>query len=470
MPISHRYRSSQFLYAMTYVAVTLAALIFLNVYCFRVGERLIYRNKEYSLLEKCRLACDELAQPEELTAGTIADALAQLESLTASRLIVTDSAATALYDSAGEAVGKHILLPEVLLALDGENRFDGSYQNRYVLCRCAAPIRREGQIVGCVYMTEYDPIRGALIHSLRVHIFQITAGLELVVIVFSLLYSTRFSRKMGRIMNSMRIIQSGDYSHKVVTEGNDELALLGREINDLTDRLQTSEAKRSRFVSDASHEIKTPLASIKLLSDSILQNDMDRDTMLEFVADIGSEAERLNRMTEKLLTLTRVDSQPGGEQEIIPILPTVERVHRMLSPTAQAAGVQLRLELADPCPILIEEDDLYQIIFNLMENGIKYNIRGGTLTVCLRREADNAVLTVADTGLGISEDARAHIFDRFYRVDKSRSRSTGGSGLGLSIVHALVLSSGGTITVSSEAGKGSRFTVTFPLFDTEAAL
>ena len=142
----------------------------------------------------------------------------------------------------------------------------------------------------------------------------------------------------------------------------------------------------------------------------------------------------------------------------------------MLSPTAQAAGVRLRLELADPCPILIEEDDLYQIIFNLMENGIKYNIRGGTLTVCLRREADNAVLTVEDTGLGIPEDARAHIFDRFYRVDKSRSRSTGGSGLGLSIVHALVQNNGGTISVSSEIGKGSRFTVTFPLFDTEAAL
>lgn len=470
MPISHRYRSSQFLYAMTYVAVTLAALIFLNIYCFEVGKRMVYRNKEYSLLEKCQLACDELAQPEALTPAAIAQSLAQLESLTASRLIVTDSAATALYDSAGEAVGKHILLPEVLLALEGESRFDGSYQNRYVLCRCAAPIYKSGAIVGCVYMTEYDPVRGALIHGLRVHIFQITAALEAIVIAFSVFYYTRFSRKIGRIMDSMRIIQSGDYSHKVVAEGNDELTLLVQEINDLTDRLQLSEAKRSCFVSDASHEIKTPLASIKLLTDSILQNDMDRDTMLEFVADIGNEAERLNRMTEKLLTLTRIDSQPGGEQEIIPILPTVERVQRMLSPTAQAAGVRLRLELADPCPILIEEDDLYQIIFNLMENGIKYNIRGGTLTVCLRREADNAVLTVEDTGLGIPEDARAHIFDRFYRVDKSRSRSTGGSGLGLSIVHALVQNNGGTITVSSEAGKGSRFTVTFPLFDTEAAL
>ncbi len=466
--VSHRYHSSPFLYAMVYVAVTLAALVFLNFYCFRVGERLIYRSKEYSFLEKCQLACDELSQLDVLTPAAVSRSLGQLESLTASRLIVTDKSATGLYDSAASAVGKRILLPEVLLALDGENHFNGSYLRKIVLCRCAAPIYRDGQIVGSVYMTEYDPIRGALIHSLRVHIFQITAGLEIAVVVFSLFYSGRLSRKMGRIMDSVRIIQSGDYSHKVVTSGNDELALLGREINDLTDRLQLSEAMRSRFVSDASHEIKTPLASIKLLTDSILQNDMDKDTMLEFVADIGSEAERLNRMTEKLLALTRIDSQPGGEQEILPIRPTIQQIWRMLTPTAQAAGVSMELDLRDACPILIEEDDLYQIVFNLMENGIKYNVRGGVLRVCLQREADNAVLTVEDTGQGIPADALAHIFDRFYRVDKSRSRATGGSGLGLSIVHALVQSSGGTICVASEVGKGSRFTITFPLFDTEA--
>lgn len=465
--ISHRFRSSQFLYAMTYVAITLAALFFLNIYCFQVGERLIYRDKEYSLLEKAQLARDELGKLDTLTPASVTAALEQLESLTASRLIVTDDAANCLYDSAETASGKRILLPEVLLALEGDEHFNGSYRRKVVLCRCAVPIYKGDQLVGSVYMMEYDPIRGELIHSLRLHVFQITAGLEVIVLAFSLFYSGRFSRKMGRIMDSMRIIQSGDYSHKVVTIGNDELALLGQEINDLTDRLQLSEAKRSRFVSDASHEIKTPLASIKLLADSILQNDMDKDTMLEFVADIGSEAERLNRMTEKLLTLTRIDSQPPGELEIIPIRPTVQRVQRMLSPTAQAAGVHMELGLDDACPILIEEDDLYQIIFNLMENGIKYNVPGGVLRVTLRKDGDNAVLVITDTGLGIPNSACEHIFDRFYRVDKSRSRTTGGSGLGLSIVHSLVIGSGGTIDVKSELSTGSRFTVTFPIFDTE---
>ena len=136
-------------------------------------------------------------------------------------------------------------------------------------------------------------------------------------ILFSLIYNRHFSRRMRAIMDSMHTIQKGNYNQKVSVGGNDELTLLASEFNDLTERLQTSEEKRRRFVSDASHELKTPLASIKLLTDSILQNDMDAETMREFVEDIGSEAERLNRMTAKLLSLTKVDGQPLQESELI---------------------------------------------------------------------------------------------------------------------------------------------------------
>ena len=455
---------------MTYVAVTLAVLVFLNLYCSTISKRLIYRSKEHSLVEKCHLAADELGTLEELDAFAISQILGKMESLTVTRLIVTDPGCAALYDSALTATGQRILLPEVLQALEGDDVFNGDYQKGVVICRAATPITHGGKRIGCVYMTEYDPVRGALVRNLQIHVFQITALLELFVLLFALVYSARFGLRMSRIMNSMRIIQSGDYSHKVVIGGSDELAMLGREFNDLTDRLQLSEQKRTQFVADASHEIKTPLASIKLLSDSILQNDMDAATMREFVADIGAEAERLNRMTEKLLALTKLDSNPSSEVEIIHMAPTIRRVSKILLPTAQAAGVTVELHLEDPCPVLILEDDLYQIVFNLMENGMKYNVPGGKLEVRLFREGDNAVLTVSDTGTGIPEDALPHLFERFYRADKSRSRATGGSGLGLSIVHAFVLNNGGTIRAQSTLGKGSCFTITFPLFDTEAAL
>ena len=268
-------------------------------------------------------------------------------------------------------------------------------------------------------------------------------------------------------MVSMRIIQEGDYTHKLEMGGNDELTVLGDEFNDLTERLQTSEQKRRRFVSDASHELKTPLASIKLLTDSILQNEMDNETIREFVGDIGDEAERLNRMTEKLLSLTKVDGDPEEECEIIPMAPTIRRVVRRLSGIAQKSGITLNLNLEDDTAILILEDDLYQIVYNLIENGIKYNIPGGMLSVNLSRDDDNAYLEVKDTGMGIPEDAIPHLFERFFRVDKARSRQSGGSGLGLAIVRAIVQRSRGEITVSSTLGQGTTFTVTFPAFDTE---
>ena len=333
--------------------------------------------------------------------------------------------------------------------------------------RAATPILYYGTIIGCVYMTEYDTAQGALIQSLQNTVLQITLVLEVLVILFSLAFSQTFSRRLNKIMTSMRIIQNGDYSHKVNMGGNDELTVLANEFNDLTERLQTSEQKRSRFVSYASHELKTPLASIKLLTDSILQNDMDTETIREFVGDIGNEADRLNRMTAKLLSLTKVDGNIAAECEIIYMAPTVHRVTRMLSPMAKQASIEIRLALEEDCPVLILEDDLYQIIFNLMENGIKYNVPGGTLTVTLHHREDNAVLTVSDTGMGIPEDAIGHIFERFYRVDKARSRASGGSGLGLAIVRAIAQRNRGEIQVDSAPGKGTTFTVTFPAFETE---
>ena len=426
------------------------------------------------MIEKCQLASDEISTLEVLNTSTITSIINEMESLKVTRLLVTDPAGVVLYDSQESAVGTYAMLPEIMKAI-GKNK-DGTYGNDVFTwkyrdgamdSRAATPIIYYGTIIGCVYMTEYDSAQGALIQSLQKTVLRVTLVLEIIVTLFSIAFSQVFSYRLKKIMTSMRIIQKGDYTHKVKMGGNDELTVLGNEFNDLTERLQTSEQKRSRFVSDASHELKTPLASIKLLTDSILQNDMDMDTVREFVGDIGNEADRLNRMTAKLLSLTKVDGQSLEESEIIYMTPTVHRVHRMLIPMARQADVTIRLDLEEDSPVLILEDDLYQIIFNLMENGIKYNIAGGILSVTLTREDDNAVLKVADTGMGIPEDAIGHIFERFYRVDKARSRQTGGSGLGLAIVRTIAQRNKGEIEVESVPDQGTTFTVTFPVFDTE---
>ena len=452
---------------MTYVVITFIVLLILNIYCSETCRTIFNQSKQISMMEKCELTSDEIANLEVINSSTVSKALSQMESMKVTRLIVTDQTGNALYDSADIAVGNYVLFPEVITAIEGNNVFICSYKNGTMESRAAMPIFFYDTMIGCVYMTDYDRAQGALIQSLQRTVLQITLILQIIVTIFSIAFSKTFSQRLKKVMTSMRIIQSGDFTHKLSMGGNDELTILANEFNDLTERLQTSEQKRARFVSDASHELKTPLASIKLLSDSILQNDMDIDTVREFVGDIGNEADRLNRMTAKLLSLTKVDGQAVEEREIIYMAPTVRRVARMLRQNAIQAGITFHLELEEDSPILILEDDLYQIIFNLMENGIKYNVPGGSLTVRLHRDEDNAVLTVTDTGMGIPEESIGHIFERFYRVDKARSRQTGGSGLGLAIVRTIVQRNRGEISVSSTVGQGTTFPLTFPAFDTE---
>ena len=470
-----RYGNTQFRYTLLYVCITLVVLVFLNIYCSQTSQRLFYQSKEALMTEKCQLAAADIANLEVLNTSNVAEAVSHMEGLRITRLLITDHAGVVLYDSdmTDPKLGSYVLLPEVVQAMGGragQDVFTWEYHDGLMYSRVAIPVLSYGTIVGCVYMMELDAEQGVVLQNLQQNIFTITFALALVIILFSMFFVTGFSRRLKRVLTSMRIIRGGDYSHRVAMGGRDELTALGDEFDQLTERLELSESRRSQFVSDASHELKTPLASIKLLTDSILQNDMDQASIREFVSDIGNEADRLNRLTQKLLALTRIDHQDTLMPEVSKIQPTVDRAIRMLTGVAEQQNVTIVPNFeADPS-VMIPEDDLYQIVFNLVENGIKYNVSGGTLRIRVCQEGKNAVLKVADTGIGIPRYALPHIFERFYRVDKARSRSTGGSGLGLAIVYSKVEQHGGTITAKSTMKKGSVFTVTFPVCNTKEAV
>lgn len=460
-------RSSQLWYAAIYVTITFAALLFLNIYCSQISQKLFYTNKEASMIEKCKLAATQISDLNALNENTVANAVSDFEDLNVSRLVITDQDGQAIYDSSSTlpVKGLYIIFPEVVTALSGNDVFYWQYTDGIMRSTAATPVYSFGTLIGCVYMMEYDQGQGTLFSMLQENILIITLILEIIVIFYSVIFSKMYSGRLKRFISSIRRVRKGDYTHNVSLGGHDELSDLGDEFNDLTQRLRISEEKRSRFVSDASHELKTPLASIKLLSDSILQNDMDMETVREFVSDIGNEADRLNRMSQKLLALSRTDSQPEQVFEITYVVPTIERVTRMLQSNANEKNVSITIDSQEDNPILIMEDDLYQIIFNLVENGIKYNKTNGELRISLARQGDSAVIRFSDTGEGIPQESIDHIFERFYRVDKARSRSTGGSGLGLSIVRALVERNNGRISVSSKVGEGTEFTLEFPIFD-----
>ena len=448
--------------------ITSLALLLLNYFSAKTTRELMFRAKYASAQDKIQVVASAFSGVDPLTPESAEQVISVLGNINAARLIVTNAEGTAVYDSSENqnAIGQRVLLPAVVEALRGSDVFHSAYQDDALVSSAAVPIMDHDSPNGCVYLMDYDAAQGNIIANLERTILQGSFVLLGAIILFSAFFATTSSRRMRKILTSMRMVREGEYSHKIQMRGSDEFATLATEFNKLTDRLQESEAQQRQFVSDASHELKTPLASIKLLSDSILQNEMDADTMREFVSDIGSEADRLTRMTQKLLTLNRAESAEV-QHEIVDLSVTLSSVFRMLVPLADKAQIKLTAKVDRDCTILAFEDDAYQIMFNLVENGIKYNRPGGKVHVTVEHTAEDVVFSVQDTGVGIPDDAKEHIFERFYRVDKARSRQAGGSGLGLSIVHDLVSRNFGAIDVKTVIGQGTCFTVTFPYFETE---
>ena len=466
-------RSLQARFALSYGAIIVALILFLNTYPVLISQNLMFQSKEDTLRRQADIVTSTLAGSEALTAEGVEANLTKLGLTGVDRIMVTDPAGLVLYDTSqlDNASGRYALLWEVVTALHGNDVFRSEYREDAFRSRAASPIVYRGMTLGSVYLYEYDSEQALLLMNFQDNLRTISLLLCAAALVLSVIFSKAVTRRVGELLEGVRSVREGQYSHRVSVSGRDELALLADEFNELTDRLQTTEEVRRRFVSDASHELKTPLASIRLLTDSILQNDgMDPDTVQEFVSDIGEEAERLTRITEKLLALTRLDSGRAVARAAVDVGGVARKVERMLTPLARAVNVTLSLTLEEGCRIWALEDDIYQVAFNLMENAVKYNLPGGQVLVSLTKTGpagDTVLLRGEDTGVGIPEEDLPKIFDRFYRVDKARSRAAGGTGLGLSIVRDTVRLHGGSVSVRGRAEKGTCFEVRFPLWREE---
>ena len=442
-----------------------AVLVLLNTYPLLQSQNMVFKSKETSMKSAVKIIEASLGGLKQLDEENVTRALSSVRETGASRVLVTDTAGRILYDTREEngAVGLYAFYTEIVQALEGNDAFYCYYDSAAFLSRMASPVVYHNQIVGAVYAYEYDTEQADILKSFQSNLMKISVLIALGVILLSILLSRVLTAQITDLLSAIRKVREGAYSHRAAVKGGDEIGQIAAEFNSLTDRLQTTEDARRRFVSDASHELKTPLAGIRLLTDSILQTgDMDPDTTREFVGDIGREAERLTRITENLLRLTRLDS--GAVQPVAPveIAPVLERVARMLAILAKEKGVTLTCEAEPDTVALATEDDVHQILYNLMDNGIKYSGTDGFVHAAARVDGDWVVLTVEDNGIGIPEDDLPHIFERFYRVDKMRSRAIGGTGLGLSIVKDTVESRGGQITAGARKGGGTVFTVRLP--------
>ena len=447
------------------MSILLIVLVLMNTYPLLVSEDLVFRAKHTALQASASAINTAVAGLEELTEENVAQAMEAVEIDGVSRAVVTDENGLALYDTreVGSAAGYYVFYTELVQALRGYSAVYSVYEEGAFRSSAAQPVLYRNQIIGAVYVYDYDTQQASLLKDLQNNLMRISVGIAILVVCVSLAFSRGLTRRLDSLLTAIRGVREGAYNQRAVLSGHDEYTQIAGEFNDLVDRLQETENARRRFVSDASHELKTPLAAIRLLTDSILQNEnIDGATVREFVSDIGQEAERLSRITEDLLRLTRLDSGVAETPERVEISPVLERVVKMLRPVADEKDVSIVTVCSDGAAAAAPPGEIHQILYNLMENAGKYNRRGGFVRVSVAMGEETSTLTVEDNGIGIPAEDLPRVFERFYRVDKARSRAAGGTGLGLSIVRDTVSRRGGVVRAEGAPGGGTRFIVTLP--------
>ena len=273
------------------------------------------------------------------------------------------------------------------------------------------------------------------------------------------------TRPISELNEGISRMSRGDLSARVNVRGKNEFAGLAAAFNSMSERLEQLDKSRNQFVSNASHEFKTPLSTMKILIETLMYQDpVDPVMTTDFLGDVNKEIDRLNRIVSDLLTLVNIDS---GAMKLnlveVDLSALLQEQVKRLSPLARENGIELECSARDSLFVTGDQLKLQQVIYNVIDNAIKYTPRGGEVHCALSRSGRMAVIRIADTGVGIPAEDLPHIFDRFYRVDKARSRETGATGLGLSIVKQILLSHGGTIVPESTLGKGTTFTIQLPL-------
>ncbi len=381
------------------------------------------------------------------------------------RILVLDNSAIVVYDTGYEEIGKTYLIPEVLEAL--ENKDVAREQTNGDVYAAVSVVGSGNLYDGVVLIADSLQDVSNTVADIASEAYILLAVVLVFVIVIMVVMSKLFTEPLKRMIKVIQKMAEGHLEQRleITNPTHNEIVDLALSCNHMADQLEKVESSRQQFVSNVSHELKTPLSSIKVLSESILlQEDVPKEMYIEFLHDINSEVDRMSAIINDLLTLVKLD------QKEIPLNFVETDLHEMmegiikrLSPLADVK--QIAVQYTKEKDVLAEIDEMKMVlaISNLVDNAIKYTPEEGSVAVTLDADHQNAFITVTDTGIGIPEEEVGRIFERFYRVDKTRDRETGGTGLGLSITYATIMMHNGSIKVNSKEEEGTSIQVRIPL-------
>ena len=445
------------------VPLIIFSLIFLNTYRARnISQRVSEIQVRGSVISNLIVSSGYLTSDRK---NEVNAELSQVSDMYDGRILIVDSKLKVIRDTYGLEEGEIVVLPEVIKCF----RKDAvKVVNQYIdNVEIFVPIMGTDEMTvnGVVVMNFSFQSINALYDNIRTVTFSVILLFAVIIIVVSWILSGKLVKPMTKVVDSIRHIGSGDFSEKMEVQDNLEVANISDAVNFMLTAVQSMEDSRQEFVSNVSHELKTPITSIKVLAESLtMQEEVPVELYKEFMVDINQELERMNKIVNDLLSLVKLDkSAVQINIEEVNINEFLEGILKGINPIATQRNIEIIFESVRPVSAQIDSVKLGMAISNIIENAVKYNFDNGWVKVTLNADHKFFYVRVSDSGVGIPEELQDHIFERFYRVDKARSRETGGNGLGLAITRNAVLLHRGSIKVHSVEKQGTTFAIRIPL-------
>ncbi len=469
--------------AVTYISLTVAGVVFVSLISSWQIRHFIATRTTRTLGAQAELLGRQMERGVLLCDGRpSADSLLTMSaSAIGARMSVIERTGRVVFDSAIprdslRSLENHAFRPEVQAArvrgTGSDRRVSQSTGQEYVYVARRLTMPDGHPLTGGVLRLAL-PAADMQALDTQVQLIVWTLGFIVVVIValVSLRIAGKITRPIQHIAETAAVITQGDLTARVEERGGDEIASLAAGINEMArtlgadlERQRKLERVRTEFLGNVSHELRTPIFSIQGYLETLMDGAVDDPAVnREFLGKAHSHAERLNALLNDLIEISRIES---GEMKMsfrwFPLNQFLEAVEEDMRPLADRKQIVLTTEYPAVPDLRVwgDRERLKQVMANLIENAVKYTEAGGNVRVGVALEQDQASISVSDSGIGIPEEHHRRIFERFYRVDKDRSRDVGGTGLGLAIVKHIVEAHGGTISVSSEPAKGSVFTFT----------
>lgn len=391
--------------------------------------------------------------------------LDNIQAVVTYRFLVLNNKGDVVYDTNKVDVNKLYSSTEVLQILKGSQEQIIVDNESHLTVYAPIYDSVNDEISGLVMMVgSFEEIELTISRLMQI-ISLILLAIILAVLVLNFYFTSILAKPFSEFLHHIRRVSEGYIDERINIKGNYEIEEIGDAFNDMLGTIEEIDSSRQQFVANVSHELKTPLSSMKVLAEALLtQPDASIEYYKEFMEDISSEVDRETQIINDLLTLVTLDKTDSQLNiEAVDVNRLVEQVMRMLKPVAERENITLEIKSYRAIIAMIDETKIYLVLMNLIENAIKYNFPDGKVTVSINADHRDMILKVIDTGMGIPSESVGKVFDRFYRVDKARSRDTGGTGLGLNIVHKTILMHGGNIKCTSIEDQGTTFTVRLPL-------